>query len=54
MVGKLSFDRLRSVLVATVTELPDYRQRPNTVYALSDAALGAFAVFFMQSASFLA
>ena len=54
MVGKLSFDRLRSILVATVTQLPDYRTRPNKVYELSDAALGAFAVFFMQTASFLA
>jgi hypothetical protein len=54
MAGKLSFDRLRSILVATVMELPDHRKRPNTVYELSDAALGAFAVFFMQSASFLA
>ncbi len=26
----------------------------DTIYELSDAALGAFAVFFMQSASFLA
>jgi len=54
MVPKLSFDRLRSILVATVSQLPDYRTRPNTIYDLSDAALGAFAVFFMQSASFLA
>jgi hypothetical protein len=54
MAAKLSFDRLRSILVATVTRLPDYRTRPNTIYELSDAALGAFAVFFMQSASFLA
>src|SRR5512136_2878943 len=54
MAAKLSFDRLRSILVATVTQLPDYRTRPNTIYELSDAALGAFAVFFMQSASFLA
>ena len=54
MAAKLSFDRLRSILVAAVTQLPDYRTRPNTIYELSDAALGAFAVFFMQSASFLA
>lgn len=54
MAAKLSFDRLRSILVATVAHLPDYRTRPNTIYELSDAALGAFAVFFMQSESFLA
>jgi hypothetical protein len=50
----LSFDRLRSILVATVTQLPDQRTRPNTKYEMADAALAAFAVFFMQSPSFLA
>jgi hypothetical protein len=54
MAPTLSFDRLRSILVATVTHLPDYRKRRDTVYEIADAALGAFAVFFMQSASFLA
>ena len=54
MVATLSFDRLCSILVATVTHLPDYRTRPNTVYEIADAALGAFAVFFVQSSSFLA
>src|SRR5512143_1519857 len=54
MAPKLSFDRLRSILVATVTHLPDRRTRPNTIYEMADAALGAIAVFFMQSPSFLA
>ena len=54
MSQTLSFDRLRSILVATVTQLPDQRTRPNTKYEMADAALGAFAVFFMQSPSFLA
>jgi hypothetical protein len=54
MAPTLSFDRLRSILVATVTHLPDYRTRANTVYEIADAALGAFAVFFVQSPSFLA
>lgn len=54
MAPMLSFDRLRSILVATATQLPDHRTRPNTVYEIADAALGAFAVFFMQSPSFLA
>lgn len=53
MAPTLSFDRLRSILVATVTQLPDQRTRPNTIYEMADAALGAFAVFFMQSSSFL-
>ena len=54
MAPTLSFDRLRSILVATVTHLPDRRTRPAPVYEMADVALGAFAVFFMQSASFLA
>jgi len=54
MAATLSFDRLRSILVATVTRLPDRRTRPNRIYEIADAALGAFAVFFVQSPSFLA
>lgn len=54
MTPTLSFDRLRSILVATVTHLPDQRTRPNRIYEMADAALGAFAVFFVQSPSFLA
>jgi len=54
MATELSFDRLRSILVTTTSQLPDYRKGANTVYEVSEAALGAFAVFFMQSASFLA
>jgi hypothetical protein len=54
MAPTLSFDRLRSILVATATQLPDHRTRPNTVYEMADAALGAFAVFFIQAPSFLA
>ena len=53
MSQTLSFDRLRSILVATVTQLPDLRTRPHPKYEMADAALGAFAVFFMQSPSFL-
>ena len=54
MAPTLSFNRLRSILVATVTQLPDSRTRPNRVYELANAVLGAFAVFFTQSSSFLA
>jgi hypothetical protein len=54
MVGTLSFDRLRSILVATVTHLPDHRTGLHRRYEMADAALGAFAVFFTQSPSFLA
>ena len=54
MVPTLSFDRLRSILVATVMYLPDRRTGRNRIYEMTDAALGAFAVFFVQSPSFLA
>ena len=54
MAPMLSFNRLRSILVATVTHLPDSRTRPNRIYKIADAAMGAFAVFFVQSPSFLA
>jgi hypothetical protein len=54
MAVTLSFDRLRSILVTTVTHLPDHRTRPNRIYEMADAALGAFAAFFVQSPSFLA
>jgi hypothetical protein len=39
---------------ATVATFPDERTGKNTQYSLTDAALGAFAVFFTQSPSFLA
>ena len=54
MAPTLSFNRLRSILIATVSQLPDPRTRPNRIYEMADAALGAFAVFFVQSPSFLA
>jgi hypothetical protein len=42
-------------LLQTVLEsLPEHRKGKNTVYLIRDAALSAFSVFFMQSASFLA
>lgn len=54
MAATLSYDRLRSILIATAANLPDHRTRPNRKYEMADAFLGAFAVFFMQSPSFLA
>ena len=54
MVPTLNFDRLRSILVATVRHLPERRTRAKWIYALGDAVLGAFAVCFVQSPSFLA
>jgi hypothetical protein len=50
----LSFSDLRSVLTTTFGNLPDKRTSRNRLYTLSDAALGAFSVFFTQTPSFLA
>jgi len=45
---------LRAILTTSFRNLPDKRTSHNRLYALSDAALGAFSVFFTQSPSFLA
>jgi len=42
------------VLRAAIATFPDPRQGKNKHYTMQDAALGAFAVFFTQSPSFLA
>lgn len=54
MAIHLSFDRLRDQLSRVCCRLPDVRRGRNTQYAVSDAALGAFACFFLQAPSFLA
>ncbi|MGH9438083.1 MAG: ISNCY family transposase [Terriglobia bacterium] len=51
-VGRLP--TLLGYLDAAVATFPDPRTGSNTKYALRDAALGAFSVFFTQSPSFLA
>jgi len=48
------FGRLRGILDQTLRTLPDARKGRNIVYAMRDGGLGAFAVFFLQSPSFLA
>jgi len=50
----LAFDRLVQELHHILDSLPDSRKGKNTQYTIKDAALGAFAVFFTQSPSFLA
>lgn len=50
----LSIQKMMDMLQATFDELPDYRTGKNIQYEISDAAIGAFAVFFTQSPSFLA
>jgi hypothetical protein len=54
MAGPLGFDALTQALHRTLDQLPDPRRGKNTTYTVKDAALGAFAVFFTQSPSFLA
>ena len=54
MTNPLSFDVLKGILHRQIAPLPDHRQKgPNTRYAIQDAALGAFGIFFTQSPSFL-
>jgi len=51
----LSFDEFVSEIQQVFTDLPDSRHySPNQHYSMKDAALGAFAMFFTQSPSFLA
>src|SRR5215510_7758087 len=54
MTAPLDFDVLKGILHRRIAEWPDYRKAsPNTRYAIQDAALGAFGIFFTQSPSFL-
>lgn len=54
MSKRLSFTTLTRLLKTTLEELSEHRKGKNLTYALHDAVLGAFSVFFMQSALFLA
>jgi hypothetical protein len=54
MTTPLGFDALKGILHRRMTHLPAHRKAsPNTQYAIHDAALGAFGIFFTQSPSFL-
>ena len=54
MPTPLGFDVLKDILHRRTAQLPDHRKAsPNTRYAIQDAALGAFGIFFTQSPSFL-
>jgi hypothetical protein len=54
MTTPLGFDALKGILPRRIAPLPDHRhQGPNTRYAIQDAALGAFGIFFTQAPSFL-
>ncbi len=54
MANPLGFDALVHTFHALLDQLPDARRGKNTQYAIKDAALAAFAVFFTQAPSFLA
>jgi len=54
MSNPLSFTALTALLASVLDAQYDPRQPGKTRYALSDAGLAAFAVFFTQSPSFLA
>jgi hypothetical protein len=54
MTTALTFDSLVQAFHRVLDQLPDWRRGKNITYAIKDAALGAFAVFFTQSPSFLA
>src|SRR5882724_11281393 len=53
MTNPLYFDALRAMLPQRAEQWPDCRKGRNTQYRMSDAALGAFGIFFTQSPSFL-
>ncbi len=50
----LGYKQILNIMQEAFQGLPDYRTGKNVQYEISDAALGAFAVFFTQSPSFLA
>lgn len=54
MSGILDFESLLQTFHQVLDQLPDPRRGSNTTYEIKDAALGAFAVFYTQSPSFLA
>ena len=47
------FDELINEMKRSFEKLPDHRTGENTSYAIKDAAVGAFGIFFTQSSSFL-
>jgi hypothetical protein len=54
MSSHLTFSDLITILKTVSGVIPEHRRGNNKTYTLQDAILGAFSVFFMQSASFLA
>ena len=54
MPERFTIDTLLRAFEPIFEQLPDHRSGRNTTYSIPDAVLSAFAVFFMQSPSFLA
>src|SRR5215207_8393961 len=54
MSNTVTFQQLLNLLDKSFSDLRDARKGRNRHYQVRDAALAAFSVFFMQSASFLA
>ena len=53
MAGGLKFSTLLGMLKESLEGIPEHRRGRNGRYEIADAGLAAFAVFFMQSPSFL-
>src|ERR671933_987012 len=54
MSDPFTFDALMRLFRQRFAHLPDHRTGKNCTYSITDALLGAFAVFFTQAPSFLA
>lgn len=54
MTNEQIYDHLIQLFRQEIEQLPDHRKGNNTTYEIGDAVMGAFAVFFTQSPSFLA
>jgi hypothetical protein len=54
MAKRLRFQEMLESLSRSLEGVPEHRTGRNTQYGISDAGLGAFAVFYIQSPSFLA
>lgn len=54
MVKSEQFEEMLDILKGSLSSIPEHRTGSNTRYPIEDATLAAFAVFFMQSPSFLA
>ena len=53
MAKRLKFQEMLKGLRQSLAEVPEHRTGRNTQYEIPDAGLGAFAVFYLQSPSFL-